>query len=227
MECEDVWRDGMGIEPWSKWDSYFKDMLNCVLKTDKGTFVFIRADDKTVEKYIHTLPLFNQRNLPDGILTWILYSKGGDVQFAATSVQSAFEVGTAHKLIALRTKALRIHGAGELRKQGQTIQLNTQSGTYTLAWMESRRKKRYCTGDELEATIRQKAKEYLNHYTVTDGYNTFITKTIPVSSDELRVLKSNGFRVEEYADLKTCKAKLSEAIAQRGSGKRKTRRRRL
>ena len=223
----DCWSNGMRVEKLETWDSFFKENLNCVLKTDTGKFVYLRAKDQVIRSYIETLPIYEASNLPDGISTWILYSHSdGVVKFAGIKVQSAFEVGTSHKILAMRVSAQKIHGAGELLKQDRSVKFNTQSGTYTHEWISSKMRKSKCSGEELEDIIKNKVSEFLKIYSLSFSYDTFITKNIPVTNIEITRLRNAGFVVEDFEDMATCKSSLKTSIAQRHGAKRTRRMRR-
>jgi hypothetical protein len=199
----------MECEAWSKWDTYFKEQLNCTLKTSKGTYVKIRATRAQQEAYIHALPTFAASSLPDGICTWIVYTSktASTPTFVATRVHSAFEVGTAHKVLALRVRATHIRGAGELKKAGHSVSFNTESGTYT------------CHMKDAEAGMVETIEHELRAFKTTHVHETFITKSLPVGDAEIAEYRSAGFQVDEYPDKKSCRE------AKGGRRRRKTRRR--
>jgi hypothetical protein len=201
--CEDVWKDGRRVEVWENLDSYYKENVSCTTKSSRG-YVRLYGKEEMIKIYIYSLPIYTANTLPDGICTWVMYSNGGEIKFGATSVQNAFEVGSSHKVLVLRLGATRIHGAGELRKNGDSIDFNTQSGTYTHEWIRSRVRARMCSGDELEEIITEKVHGFLSAYKLRLDVRTFITKVLPITDEEIARYKTAGFKVKEYETSKEC-----------------------
>ena len=201
--CEDVWKDGRRVEAWENLDSYYKKEANCTVKSARG-YVHLSGTEEQLKKYVFSLPVYNASNLPEGVCTWAMYSTGAEIKFAATSIQNAFEMGSSHKLLMLRLGATRIHGAGELRKNGNTVDFNTQSGTYTREWVRSRVRARVCNGEELEDIISEKARGFLSAYRIRPDIRTFITKELPITDDEIARYRAAGFVVQEFADQSQC-----------------------
>jgi hypothetical protein len=166
-----------------------------------------------VIEFLNSFPSYNENELidEDGLYTWIMYSTESDqsIQFAAVAIKNAFEVGTLHKALALKMSAARIHGAGELRKDGSRIIYNLLSGTYTKFWLNSREKpkrKLICTADELEEKIKSEfEKRFPNSLTLKIINKTMITDDIPIKTEDLEFYKSEGLIVDLFDTEEECK----------------------
>jgi len=66
---------------------------------------------------------------PDGVYTWIMYKVGSGFEVYAGMARSSQEVGTLHQNLQICTGRI-VQFAGELRKTGNRIEYNLQSGTY-------------------------------------------------------------------------------------------------
>ena len=204
------WDHGFPVEEWGKWDSFYKGNLSCSLQTQGGKYILLHIDNDVVKNYIETLPIYDN-TLPNGIFTWIMYSKNnGKIDFAAIKVQNAFEIGTSHKIIALRVGAKKIYGAGELYKEGDTILFNTQSGTYTKKWMNSKGNNSHM----LESIIQDKFREFLKNYNVILHIESFI-KRAPISEEDITLYRNAGFQVEEFDTRKKCISKERDLLNNR------------
>ena len=133
------------------YESAFSDRFSPVFPkviAMKGATYTITIPDK--RKFIRNLEVIAEpAAVPDGVYTWILYKpntySNEQTQFAATKVWSALELGTAHLALAARVKAKTIHGAGELKRTGDTIEYNLLSGTFVLTWLNERKGKQLCS----------------------------------------------------------------------------------
>jgi hypothetical protein len=101
------------------------------VKNEEGKYVFvgkvygfsnINDDFSKVLDFLENFTVLNQDELltaDDGVYNWILYSEkdSKDIKFAATHIESPFEIGTTHQSLAYNKKvnASLIYGAGELK----------------------------------------------------------------------------------------------------------------
>ena len=105
------------------------------LGLEDGKTVFVKVllpVDKRkqfTKNILDLIPLLRNDELKDaadGIYTWI----DSDTGFYANRVLSSLELGTIHHSLALRSFSNEVFGAGELRKTGDSVQYNIQSGSY-------------------------------------------------------------------------------------------------
>lgn len=117
------------------------------IMNEEGKYVFvgkvyglmnINDDFSKVLEFLDNFEVLNQEEIltaNDGVYNWILYSEkdSEDIKFAATQIESAYEIGTTHQSLAYNKKvnASLIYGAGELKKEDRKITFNVLSGTYT------------------------------------------------------------------------------------------------
>jgi hypothetical protein len=207
--CEEVWAEGLRFEWEDKWDSPYKDALNCSIRTHGGEFVSIKppADKSQLTAFLSGLRMYDSTNLTDGIFTWMFYntSENPTIRFAASKVESEFELGTAHKVMGLRLRAAKVYGAGELKKESGTITYNLESGSYMKPWKESREKKRYCMPEEIETKVDTVFLTLFPGAVKREG--TFISK-MRVSNELLEEYRAAGFIVDVQPDRVTCRTRL-------------------
>lgn len=102
-------------------------------KEQKATFL------AQVRAYLDTIPRLSLDDLdsaPEGVYTWLLWSKdGSSPQFVASKTETMLELGTTHYSIATSIGASRVHGAGELWKHGGELTVNFLSGTFMQSWV--------------------------------------------------------------------------------------------
>jgi len=179
--------------------------------------------------FLDKIPLLNVddiRGAPDGIYTWIVFSKGGgEKQFVACPVRDAFEIGTKHGAIATRVGATTIHNGGELLKSGGTLRFNLQSGTYLQYWLKARGQKAegYCNHLELHAYLQEKFKEMFPGAVFQDDPFKIGNPT----EADIKMYRFAGFRFVDVSGLSAdaCVAKIDDVLNPPKGG-RKTRRRR-
>lgn len=140
--CEEAWTKGM---PLKVTDDGFpitmKPSMNCMFRiqgTQQIAYVGLPKTRDEVLAFLKTIPRLSAGELqsaPDGVYTWILYSKdGSSPTFAASKTETMLEVGTVHYSIALSVGATAVHGAGELWKHGSEYSINFLSGTFMQFW---------------------------------------------------------------------------------------------
>jgi len=184
--------------------------------------------ERIFKQFLDQIPLLSAddiRGAPDGVYTWIVFSKdGGEKQFVACPVRDAFEIGTKHGAIAFRVGATHIHNGGEIMKSGGTMQFNLQSGTYMQYWLKARVKKAEgdCNHLELHAYVQAKFKEMFPD--AVFQHEPFKMGN-PTAAD-LEIYRLAGFRIVDVSGLSydACSAKIDDVLSQKGG--RKTRRRR-
>lgn len=204
--CDEVWSEGLRFEWEDKWDSPYKDALNCSVRTQTGEFVSIKPP-ADITAFLAGLRIYDSSNLIDGIFTWMFYNTSDNpaIRFAASKVESEFEVGTAHKVMGLRLRAAKVYGAGELKKEGTVITYNLESGSYMKPWKEAREKKRSCMPEEIEAKVDS---VFLNLFPgAVKREGTFISK-MRVSTELLEEYRAAGFIVDVQPDRVTCRTRL-------------------
>lgn len=101
-------------------------------------FLNINNDISKVLEFLDNFEVLNQEEIltaNNGVYNWILYSEkdSKDIKFAATHIESPYEIGTTHQSLAYNKKvnAYLIYGAGELKKEDRKVTFNVLSGTYT------------------------------------------------------------------------------------------------
>ena len=228
--CANVFSDGLRF----RWDDFsnspYKSNFSCKLQTTDGRFIKISIPEGyNLIGFLNSFPSYNETELieQNGLFTWIFYSMGSEqpIQFAAVAVKNAFEVGTLHKALALKMGAVRIHGAGELQKNGNEIKYNLQSGSFTKFWLNSREKSRKrlrCTSDELENKIDLEFKKrFTDPITLVKNKATMITEEIPVTNDDIDFYRNAGLAIDLFDTKEACTESFSG-----GGGKRRITRRR-
>lgn len=200
--CELVWKDGYGAD--TEFDvTKYADSIACFdfskkLKWEQGAVpvaLLPPEDPVALKNYISSIPILNTIST-DGVYIWLLYSVRDSpetIRFAACFVDTPFEVGTKHGSIAIRMGASKVHGAGELKKTGNDIWFNLESGTYMKPWTESRTKKRTCSGEELTETIIGEVKNRFPTATYTS--KSFIPM-VPFTKAKLDMYVAAGFRLK-------------------------------
>lgn len=143
--CEEAWTKGM---PLKKTDDGFpivmKPSMNCVFRvqgTQDIAYVGLPKTREEVMAFLKTIPRLTADELesaPEGVYTWLLYSKDGSApMFAASKTETMLELGTVHYSIAISVGATAVHGAGELWKHGNEYSINFLSGTFMDSWRSS------------------------------------------------------------------------------------------
>jgi hypothetical protein len=220
-DCTAVWKEGIPYTWDPKIHAVNKYMLNCKVKTADGkAALVIMPDDMSItDRFLESIPKYTEKTLrDDGIYTWLLYSKAESpetISFAAVKVKNGLEVGTMHIAIARAVHAHKIHGSGEIRKKGNRIEFNTESGTYVAAWMDSRDKTPVCSPGNLEKMIQTKFKELFTGtgYDVVLNTSVFITPSIPtLRPEDLDEYRRAGFIVEIYDTFEACRKGEHEAV---------------
>jgi hypothetical protein len=199
-------------------DSFVSMKKSCLMYADRGKGYYVkvsvpesnRAAVASQARFQAAVRAFTKlhgvdtfKDAPNGIYTWIL----SDAGFLAARVLSLFELGTLHKQLAGFLGAKRVFVAGECNKQGDTVAINLQSGTFTLKILERVR--------ETNATITDRLKERARGVFEGMGFEgvkvsvlgdkTLIREnTTPVLKDELELYKAAGFVVELYNKKEDC-----------------------
>jgi hypothetical protein len=222
--CQDVWNTGVRhyVDGWWRtpdgWKfvtRFFpvfvkknpdtKKSFNCDVKTEGGQYVLATLPGREkLAAYLKSIPIWKDlESLPDGLYTWIFYHRAASpVQFAATTTWSALEMGTTHLAIAARVGASAVHGAGELRKSGDTYTYNLLSGTFTGEW--KKKMKGECTPDALEAYIDTEFNRQFPDANKTRTDATLITQDLPVTEDEIATYTNAGWTFQFFATQKDC-----------------------
>ena len=191
--------------------------FNCHVITEGGQHVLATLPGRdALDAYLKSIPIENDLPLEDGVYTWIFYHRGASpVQFAATRSWSALEMGTIHLAIAARVGARAVHGAGELKKEGDTYTYNLLSGTFTAEW--KKKMKGVCTGDMLETYIDDEFKNRFSSATLTKTDTTLIGTV--VTQEEIDIYTNAGWTFRFFPTEKEC----ISAMNAKG-GRRRTRR---
>jgi hypothetical protein len=237
--CQDVWNTGVRhyVDGWWRtpdgWKfvtRFFpvfvkknpdtKKSFNCDVKNEGGQYVLATLPGREkLAAYLKSIPIWKDLNsLPDGLYTWIFYHRAASpVQFAATTTWSALEMGTTHLAIAARVGASAVHGAGELRKSGDTYTYNLLSGTFTGEW--KKKMKGTCTADALETYIDTEFKLRFADADITRTDRTLIDPNLPVTEDEIATYTKAGWTFQFFQTQKDCLD-----IMNKKGGRRTTRR---
>ena len=222
--CQDVWNTGVRhyVDGWWRtpdgWKfvtRFFpvfvkknpdtKKSFNCDVKNEGGQYVLATLPGREkLAAYLKSIPIWKDlESLPDGLYTWIFYHRAASpVQFAATTTWSALEMGTTHLAIAARVGASAVHGAGELRKSGDTYTYNLLSGTFTGEW--KKKMKGECTPDALEAYIDTEFNRQFPDAELSRTDRTLITQDLPVTEDEIATYTNAGWTFQFFATQKDC-----------------------
>jgi hypothetical protein len=158
--CEEAWKQGMPLKITSDgFPIIMKPSMNCeyrVQGTQDIAYVGLPKTKEEVMAFLETIPRLSVDDLdsaPEGVYTWLLYSKDdGDPQFVASKTETMLELGTVHYSIAMSVGATRVHGAGELWKHGTAYTINFLSGTFMQSWVIPAP----CTLKIMERFIREK-----------------------------------------------------------------------
>jgi hypothetical protein len=222
--CQDVWNTGVRhyVDGWWRTPDGWKfvtrffpvfvkknpdtrQSFNCDVKTEGGQYVLATLPGREkLAAYLKSIPIWKDlKSLPDGLYTWIFYHRAASpVQFAATTTWSALEMGTTHLAIAARVGASAVHGAGELRKSGNTYTYNLLSGTFTGEW--KKKMKGTCTPDALETYIDSEFKLRFADADITRTDRTLIDPNLPVTEDEIATYTKAGWTFQFFATQKDC-----------------------
>ena len=199
-----------------------KKSFNCDVKNDGGLYVLatLPAREK-LQAYLKSIPIWKDlKSLPDGLYTWIFYTRAASpVQFAATKTWSALEMGTTHLAIASRVEASAVHGAGELRKSGDTYTYNLLSGTFTGDWKKRIGGKGVCTADGLESYIDEEFKTRFKDFDLTKTGSTLIKQDLPITEEDVAMYTKAGWSFQFFPTQKEC----LDVMGAKG-GRRRTRR---
>jgi hypothetical protein len=182
-----------------------KKSFNCDVKNEGGQYVLATLPGREkLAAYLKSIPIWKDlESLPDGLYTWIFYHRAASpVQFAATTTWSALEMGTTHLAIAARVGASAVHGAGELRKSGDTYTYNLLSGTFTGEW--KKKMKGECTPDALEAYIDTEFNRQFPDAELSRTDATLITQDLPITEDEIATYTNAGWTFQFFATQKDC-----------------------
>lgn len=205
--CAKRWNMGFPYEADDEeYPMVMKQAANCAIAIgDKIAFVGLPKEKPWLQMYLNSIERLRADQLGDGIYTWILYRKTDKLEFAASRVLSVYEVGTLHRAIAKSVGAKTIHGAGELRKHGKTIEYNFQSGTYMANWISS--KDKTCTTSEMEDYVEPRFKEFFPGHQLVLRPATFINRReSPATMEELQLYADAHFIVclHDKNDKSTC-----------------------
>jgi hypothetical protein len=194
--CAKRWNMGFPYEADDEeYPVVMKQATNCAIPIgDKIAYVGLPKEKEWLQTYLKSINRVRADEIDTGIYTWILYRKNDKLEFAASRVLSVYEVGTLHRAIAKSVGAKTIHGAGELRKQGNTIEYNFQSGTYMAEWISS--KDRTCTLSEMEDYVDAKFKSFFPGHQFVLRPATFINRRVtPPTMEELQLYADAHFVV--------------------------------
>lgn len=176
-QCEAAWTKGMPLKVTDDgFPIVMKPSMNCIFRI-KGTqeiaYVGLPGSNRTdatpeekagfrqqVRDFLATIPRLSSDQLgsaPEGVYTWLLYSKDGSApQFAASKTETMLELGTVHYSIALSVGATAVHGAGELWKHGNEYTVNFLSGTFMDKWRDTLPAE--CSLETMQRFLQEKLK---------------------------------------------------------------------
>lgn len=216
-QCEPLFEKGIDV-------SYFQASKGaCIVQ------VPLPLGDKRVVSITSNTPdetLYTKDTLassPYGALTvytWILYKKGGDLEFAATRVNDLTETGTLHVGLARTAGAKTIHAAGELlHGPGKDeFSFNLLSGSYAAKLLQQA-VTQGCRASDPTRMMEKKVVEFLAPLNVRPGLVSAITPETfkNVKYADLRAYADKGYNVCLYpvdkadvckseARMKTCRS---------------------
>lgn len=211
---------------------------NCRLLLGNQLF-YVNTQTMNKTGFLETIPLLETPPQEDGVYLYILWSNEEAQQvFTCCKVQSILEVGTLHKIIALRKGAQKIHAAGELRVQDGRIHFNLMSGSYMRETFQQnglQKRKRAntssCDNEDLKTymimTLKKilgESAQFIQGRDIT--LDSYITKeSLPVSLEELQTLERFGATVELFDSKDECFAKKNKIEREQFMGGKKTRKR--
>lgn len=182
------------IDPEEYLEKAYRPKRNCL----KWGNYYVKLSSK--KKKLNTTPQKGPVTR-DGIYVYIV-DQNGDMW--TTEVSNRFEYGVVHYTLAYNSNATRIQIAGELKKEGDILHFNLQSGTYMQTFME----------DVLEGKcddyLKVKAGDILqkHHPNLKHVYHeqTFVeVKDLPKLNEAiLHEFHSNGIEVRLYSDRTLC-----------------------
>lgn len=229
--CEIAWETGTPGPDRTKYPVWLKPSKQCTFELDGKRVYISPKDEDSLRTFLDSERIVTDlQTAPDGIYTWILYRTGKDIQFSAAAVRSVLEVGTLHLAIAYRTKANTVHGAGELKKEGTTVSINVQSGSFMVEW----KLPGGCSLATMGELVLEKVKPFLGSMTIdTTHTDSFITDAMRPTKAEIESYKEKGLIVCEYVEEAVCKKDKGKQCKvggrrkthRRGARRRKTRRR--
>jgi hypothetical protein len=212
---------------------------NCRLSLGNQVF-YLNTKHMNKMAFLETIPLLDTVPKENGVYLYIVWSNEENSKvLTCCKVLSILEMGTLHKIIALRKGAQIIHAAGELKIENEAPTFNLLSGSYMRETFQEpivlkrRRVNMECDKDDLQNFIVQYMKEILgNQAQFTQGrdmtMNSYIKKSsLPVSLEELQMYESFGAILELFDSKEACFAKKDKVERNASGGKRrKTRRKR-
>lgn len=211
--CASRWDTGVTVEEEDpNFPIIMKPSVNCTVSFN-GSIAYISLPVKRewLEVYLESIERLTVEELleaRDGVYTWMMYRTRGDpsLKFAATRVQSVFEVGTLHRAIAQSMGAATVHGAGEMKKEGGTLIYNFQSGSYVASWIKA--KDRTCTLADMEEYLVPKLMELFPPRTLRRQRVSATFITMEPTMEELQLYADAGFLVciHEAGRTEECKA---------------------
>lgn len=171
---------------------------------------------KQVRDFLATIPRLSIDDLeraPEGVYTWLLYSKDGSPpQFVASKTETMLELGTTHYSIATSVGATGVHGAGELWKHGTEFMINFLSGTFMQSWKLPEN----CPLETMELYIKRKLQsevlpDLFRGKTLSFTDDTFVAPRFlekELTTAKLETYVRSGFVVCIYdkSERDTCKA---------------------
>ena len=230
--CEAAWRVGLPLKTTSDgFPIVSKPSQNCQYTVEKtGDIAYVGLPGSNVKSptkeqvagfvtqvraYLKTIPRLTVGDLdsaPEGVYTWLLYSKDGSApQFAASKTATMLELGTTHYSIATSVGATAVHGAGELWKHGTQYTFNFLSGTFMQSWTLPKE----CSLATMQRYIKHKLQtevfpDLFRGRTLTFSDETFITPRFfenTLTTAELETYVRAGFVVCIYPEGQwdTCK----------------------
>lgn len=239
LTCQETWKQGKkhDLEGWrpsgQNW-KFVRPFLPVVIKrnpvdkksfncsaNEEGKFVLVTLPENDQRKvYLNSIPIWNNlKSLPDGLYTWIFYKQTANLPmtFAATKTWSKLEMATQHLAIASKVRATTVHGAGELRKSGDTYTYNLLSGKFMQEWKAEL--EGACTPEKLELYVDSKFKEQFRDHKLIKVNETLIDPNSPITAEEIAHYTNAGWTFKIFATKEECIAAMKTK-----AGRRRTRR---
>lgn len=238
--CKETWEEGKknDLERWGQsgqnWGKIPARFLPVFIKNnpvnnksfncsanEEGKFVLVTLPKDEVRKaYLTSIPIWdNLGSLPDGLYTWIFYKQKPHLpmMFAATKTWSKLEMATIHLAIASRVRATTVHGAGELRKSGDTYTYNLLSGKFMQEWKKQLKSK--CTPENLELYVDSKFNEQFRDHKLIKVNETLIDPNSPITAEEIAHYTKAGWTFQIFDTEEECVTAMKTK-----AGRRRTRR---
>lgn len=96
----------------------------------KNLYFYVSQMDMNHIEIMNSVSMYTSSDLPNGIYTYIYYTKNNIQSFLFAQTRSIFEFGTKHTYLLNRSRATILHIAGEIVITTSSLYFNFYSGSY-------------------------------------------------------------------------------------------------